>query len=276
MENDADLDEEIAVQQRRRRNFGVFGIMMSVQLFLASLAPNERQAYLSPSGGPDYDHLFSDDCHPRKFHNHFRMKRDTFHDLYEVLVPHMERSEMRTSFRDRIAMVINYLAHPDSQSGLYNTFNHGPEWISKTIHEVIEAILAALEFAPPSDPRQVSQDPIFAFFEGCIGAIDGTHIPVALPFGGEAGWRNRKGEVTQNVFVCVNFDLMVTHVDAGCEGSGHDSTVFREACVKGGFSVPEDCFILADAGYGLTSSVLVPFRRTVSLINLLLIIAYSV
>jgi hypothetical protein len=53
--------------------------------------------------------------------------------------------------------------------------------------------------AIPSDSRRTP------FFDGCCGAIDGTHIPISLPRGVKGDlqvpWRNRKGWLSQNVLV---------------------------------------------------------------------------
>ncbi|KAF4032099.1 DDE superfamily endonuclease [Phytophthora infestans] len=87
-------------------------------------------------------------------------------------------------------------------------------------------------------------------------AIDGVH------FQGEAAeedadrFRSRKGVTTTNVLIASDMNLRVAFVNAGVEGSAHDSSVLSFS----GFltKIPTDYFVLADAGYALTTHVLTP------------------
>ena len=69
----------------------------------------------------------------------------------------------------------------------------------------------------------------YPFFEDCIGAIDGTHIPIFVPFNDQARYRNRKGTLSQNVLAACNFDLRFVYILAGWEGSAHDGRVLKDA-----------------------------------------------
>ena len=56
-----------------------------------------------------------------------------------------------------------------------------------------------------------------------------------------------------------DFDLKITFVSSGWEGSATDSRVLRSAMSKG-FEVPPGKFYLVDEGYANTSSFLAPYR----------------
>ena len=46
-------------------------------------------------------------------------------------------------------------------------------------------------------------DPYLLLLQGCVGALDGTHIPVHVPAHARGRYRNRKGDLTTNVLgVC--------------------------------------------------------------------------
>jgi hypothetical protein len=81
------------------------------------------------------------------------------------------------------------------------------------------------------------------------------------PFGGVAGFRNRKGVISQNVLIAVNFAMRVVYGLSGSEGCASDAAVLLKAR-QVGFAVPEGCYFLADAGYGLTRTCLTPYRVT--------------
>jgi hypothetical protein len=61
--------------------------------------------------------------------------------------------------------------------------------------------------------------------QNCIGAIDGTHIPMAVPFAKQEPYRNRKQGLSQNVMVACDFDLKFVYVHVGWEGSASDARV---------------------------------------------------
>jgi hypothetical protein len=63
------------------------------------------------------------------------------------------------------------------------------------------------------------------FFQGCIGALDGTYIKLRVP----KLYRTRKGEICTYVFAVCTRDLMFTFVLAEWKGSALDSRVLRDA-----------------------------------------------
>ena len=63
----------------------------------------------------------------------------------------------------------------------------------------------------------------------CIGAIDGTHVPISISPRLQDPYRNRKGTLSQNVMVACNFDNQFVHVSAGWEGSASDARVLQDA-----------------------------------------------
>ena len=94
--------------------------------------------------------------------------------------------------------------------------------------------------------------------QNCIGAIDGTHIPISIAEDIAAPYRNRKGTLSQNMMVACDFDLNFTFISCGWEGSASDAGVLRSA-ISRGFEVPAGKFYLVDGGYGNTPSFLAPY-----------------
>ena len=95
--------------------------------------------------------------------------------------------------------------------------------------------------------------------QNCIGAIDGTHVPISISSDKAAPFRNRKGTLTQNVMVACDFDLNITFISTGWEGSAMDARVLRSA-INNGFQVPPGKFYLVDGGYANTPSFLAPYH----------------
>ena len=72
-------------------------------------------------------------------------------------------------------------------------------------------------------------DPYLLLLQGCVGALDGTHIPVHVPAHGRGRYRNRKGDLTTNVLGVCSPDAEFIFVLPGWEGSAADGRVLRDA-----------------------------------------------
>ena len=100
---------------------------------------------------------------------------------------------------------------------------------------------------------------MYPYFRDSIGAADGTHIPVKVGIEDAARFRNRKGDISQNVLAICSFGLFFTCVVPGWEGSAHDGRVLQWA-LQNGLRVPEGKYFLVDAGYALRKGFLAPYR----------------
>ena len=100
----------------------------------------------------------------------------------------------------------------------------------------------------------------YPYFKDCLGALDGSHIPINVPSKQQHPWRNRKGFLSQNVLAVVDFNMNFSYVLPGWEGTAHDSRVLADAKSRG-FSAPSGKFFLADAGYsGKDPILLTPYQ----------------
>jgi hypothetical protein len=113
---------------------------------------------------------------------------------------------------------------------------------------------------PILPPHIRADSRFFPFFDGAVGAIDGCHIHAHLAKEEHTTSRNRKGEITQNVLGVCDFEGYNTYVLAGSEGAAYDGWVYKQAVAEHGLKLPTGCFLLADAGYTLSLSLLVPYR----------------
>ena len=109
-------------------------------------------------------------------------------------------------------------------------------------------------------PTQIYSNPkFFPFFEGCLGAVDGTHINAFIPSEDIPRYRNRKGGISQNVLAACTFDLRFCYVLSGWEGSAADGRVFEDAR-RVDFAIPPGSYYLADLGFVACDALLIPFR----------------
>lgn len=109
------------------------------------------------------------------------------------------------------------------------------------------------------DP-DIEFDPNLNALNGAIGAIDGTHISVWIRLGSAVTkkWYNRKGNITQNVFAVVRFNLLFIWVLPGVKGFINDANLLGKTFFFG-LSILKKKYFFANAGFGFTTGIIIPF-----------------
>ncbi|XP_033131942.1 putative nuclease HARBI1 [Brassica rapa] len=141
--------------------------------------------------------------------------------------------------------------------------------ISTSFHTILKVLnaLAPSYMAKPETtvpPKIRDSTRFYPYFKDCVGAIDGTHILAMISGKDSSSYRNRKGQLSQNVLAACNFDLEFIYVLSGWEGSAHDAKVLQDALTRNfnRLQVPEGKFYLVDCGYANHRNFLAPFRST--------------
>ncbi|GMN43331.1 hypothetical protein TIFTF001_012531 [Ficus carica] len=136
-------------------------------------------------------------------------------------------------------------------------FQHSKETTSRWFYAVLLAICSLKdEFIRPPDYTAVQpliQEHGYKYrpwFDGCIGAIDGTHVPCVPPSENAEGWINRKGFHSHNILAACSFDMKFTYMLTGYEGSCHDARMLGEAIAFKGFPIPPPDYEVDDVASG--------------------------
>jgi hypothetical protein len=152
---------------------------------------------------------------------------------------------------------------------LAERFQRSTETIDRVYHKVMKLFLcksiykSTIQSATEDTPPHISikSSRIYSpFFDNCVGAVDGTHIPVSPPASERASFRDRDKNLTQNVLAICNFDMRFTDILSGWEGSVADSTLWMEAISLGAVSIPRGKYVLGDAGFSNCDWCLTPYR----------------
>jgi hypothetical protein len=178
--------------------------------------------------------------------------------IFKALASYLRRNKIvpdsRVHVEEKLGFFLYMLSHNSSYEDLQITVHHNNDTFHHHINHFFKKVIPTLShhFLKAPDPNivhpKITKNPrFFPFFRNCLGAIDGTHIPIWISSKKTSPFRNRKGTLSINVTVACDFDLNITFVSNGWEGSATDWRVLRSAVSKG-FHVPSDKFYLVDGG----------------------------
>lgn len=209
----------------------------------------------------------SDDCYDM-----FRMRRTVFHQLHDTLVNQYGlRSGRDICSMEALAMFLWACGAPQPFRQVRNKFKHSLETVSRKFSEVLECVnRMAADIIKPKDPhfttthsRIQDNSRFWPHFKDCIGAIDGTHIPVTIPLSEQPKYFGRHGYASQNVLAVCDFDMRFTFVVTGWPGSVHDTRILLdtlETYSQQFAHAPEGKYYLVDSGYPNKIGFLAPYK----------------
>ncbi|CAH2090619.1 unnamed protein product [Euphydryas editha] len=208
------------------------------------------------------------------FKSHFRMRRDTFEFLINLLGPDLQKQSAQygrhpISVEKQLLLSIWTFATPDSYRSVCDRFDVGKATAWRTIWKVVKSIYNYLpvyiKWPTPEEARITSNYVYQRYgFPNVLGAVDGTHIKIAQPKEYHASYINRKGfHSIQTQLVC-DHKLKFIHAYCGEAGSVHDARVFRlshlqDYCTAEYF--PDDTHLLGDKAYSIQPCIMVPYRN---------------
>ncbi|XP_048497872.1 protein ALP1-like [Beta vulgaris subsp. vulgaris] len=173
--------------------------------------------------------------------------------------------------KEIVALFLHILAHDLKNRTMQSIFARSGETVSRQFHVVLEAVLKIGKYyiKPVSHTTNCSRDDKWKWFEGVVGALDGTHIKMTVPIEDRPRYRDRKGDISTNVLATCDPNLIFTYVLPGWEGSASDPRVLRDALRRpNGLKVPINRYFLVDLGYTNGESFLAPYKGTRYHLNL--------
>ena len=182
----------------------------------------------------------------KRCYNMFRMTPDMFYSLHDLLVDKYElKSSTKSTSIEALGMFLWMCGAPQSVRQAEDIFERSLGTVHNMFHKVLASLLKlASNIIKPRDPQfttlhgRLRNPRFYPYFNDCIGAIDGTHIPVQVSKDLLVQHMCRHHITTQNVMACCDFDMIFTFVLVGWPGSVHDMRVFHDAMSTYGHVFP--------------------------------------
>ncbi|XP_038973723.1 protein ALP1-like isoform X1 [Phoenix dactylifera] len=209
---------------------------------------------------------------PYRCQQQFRMEKHVFINLcMELKIKYGLKASRYIPVEELVSMFLMILGHGFGNRMVQERFQHSGETVSRYFTHVLNAVLRmSKDIISPLDkefkniPSKIRDDHRWwPYFKDCIGAIDGTHIPVKISPSKQVPYIGRKGIPTQNVMACCDFDMRFTFVCAGWEGTAHDTRIFLDAIHRKELQFPHPPrgkYYLVDAGYPHMLGYMGPYK----------------
>jgi hypothetical protein len=215
------------------------------------------------------------------FRRVFRMQRNTFSSLLNVIRPDLERDEVmalrssggRIEPENRLALTLRLLAGASYLDAMM-LFGISRSSCYAVFHETVDSILGRLQLPGlPFDDLSKLQTISREFTEsripinpvvGCVGAVDGIAVKIAKPRDCfvPRNYYCRKGFYSVPFQAIVDGTYRFLALSSVVCGSTHDSLAFRASFVGQKLyetGLPCGYWVAGDAAYVCSESVLVPF-----------------
>ncbi|EDN05088.1 predicted protein [Histoplasma mississippiense (nom. inval.)] len=144
--------------------------------------------------------LLEPDSHEQRLKNMTRMKPGTFLELVNWLRNYTSIKELTDPLAIHIEQKLLIFLYITTQGMAYrNTaemFHHSTDTISKIFHEVFKKLCELYDHVVhlPVCQMEYSREALsdnpkqWPFFKGCIGALNGTHLSIAVPSNQQSSW----------------------------------------------------------------------------------------
>ncbi|PHT72122.1 hypothetical protein T459_22907 [Capsicum annuum] len=152
------------------------------------------------------------------------------------------RNRGKFRYRMGLAIFLNVLSHHEKNRSIKFDYIRSGWSVSQAFNECLCAILklTPLLLVNPKPILEDETEDRWKWFEGCLGALDGTYIPIRVLTQYKPRYRTRKGEIATNVLGVYDRNLNFTYMLPGWEGPAADGRILRDAIVRtNGLRIPK-------------------------------------
>ena len=207
-----------------------------------------RTYWINPGRSDEhFDNILNDRTVPSEWHSNFRMNKDVFFKLVDLLRPYLKPNP-KTFRRDslsvekKVAMGLYYLKDQGGYRMTTNWFGVGLATLTVILRQFCDAVISiAPQILRLPKKKEETQAIMDAFetkfgFPQVVGCIDGTHIPIKSPIEHGHEYFCYKMKHSLNVQAICDEKGVFLDVDISWPGSVHDGKVFKNSFINSQFS----------------------------------------
>lgn len=219
------------------------------------------------------------------FHHRFRMKKDTFWALVEVVRPSYPVKLTRgdapvVDCSKAVLITLCYLGHEDSMDDVGDRFGVALSTVHTEVHRVVN-ILCSLRKKfivwPKANECAIIEEQFRMRvaksggpgFPGVLGAIDGCHVEILAPADDQVSYTDRKMNHSIILQGICSATKVFTNVSIGTPGSRNDnralsfSSVYRNLMANGhrGLLYEDRYHLIGDKAYPNRSWMMSPYKN---------------
>lgn len=173
----------------------------------------------------------------------FRLYPHEFMMLHGILLNFGLPATSRCSSMEALAIFLWTAAHHGAVREGKDRLERSIGTLSTKVTLVLEVVFKwASTVLVPDDPNYQAVDSRLStykpWFDGCIGAIDGTHVKIKARKNWKGDCINRKHDPSLNVCVIVDMSGKFVFVGSGMAGACHDLAVLQECRREPNFPHP--------------------------------------
>lgn len=207
----------------------------------------------------------------QRWRSHFKVPRKLYEELVEKLTPHIQSADTR--FRVAIpsskivAAALYFIGQGVPLGTISELFAIGISKLSEVFPLVFKAIVAeyrdvvVFDLDPEALANRARQFIAAGFVQGCVGAIDCTHIVIRKPDGPHgADYFDRKHCHSVVAQVMVDANGRILHTSIGWPGSIHDARILHASGLQTTLEelAPKGYYVIGDSGYPALSCLVTP------------------
>ena len=193
-----------------------------------------------------------------RFKQAFRISRDSFNYILERIRPNLERKvvvEEPISPECRLGICLYRLGRGDYPYTLAEMTGYGESTVRAVVLEVCEALIQRLwgetvtNYFPKTKQQfeeKILDTEQFWQFPCCWGAVDGCHLAINCPQGGQEAqkeYHNFKNFYSVVLMAMVDAKCRFIWASVGCPGNSHDSMILQSTQmwkkITSGDAIPE-------------------------------------